>query len=215
MVLAKNLRYLRKSRGFSQEHIANKLNYKSFTTIQKWESGISEPSVEKLKLLADIYNVSMDLLLTEDIEIVTSNSATSFLRNSKASRSIPVLGNVPAGIPLEAIENILDYEEISQDMSDRGEYFGLIVHGDSMEPKFSEGDVVIVRKQSVLESGEIGIIIVNGTDATIKKFVAHDEGGISLIPLNPKYAPKYYTDGEIDTVPIRVLGKVVELRAKF
>jgi repressor LexA len=197
------LKALRLYRGLSQEELATRIKT-SKQVISRYETGQRVPKITVVKQFADDLNVPISYFLEED-----HDSA------HKKTRFVPVLGNVPAGIPLEAIENILDYEEISQDMSNRGEYFGLVVHGDSMEPKFSEGDVVIVRKQSVLESGEIGIIIVNGTDATIKKFVSHEEGGISLIPLNPKYAPKYYTNGEIDTVPIRVLGKVVELRAKF
>lgn len=197
------LKALRLYRGLSQEELATRIKT-SKQVISRYETGQRVPKITVVKQFADDLNVPISYFLEED-----HDSA------HKKTRFVPVLGNVPAGIPLEAIENILDYEEISQDMSNRGEYFGLVVHGDSMEPKFSEGDVVIVRKQSVLESGEIGIIIVNGTDATIKKFVSHEEGGISLIPLNPKYSPKYYTNGEIDTVPIRVLGKVVELRAKF
>ena len=72
-------------------------------------------------------------------------------------------------MPIEAIENIIDYEEIPEDLARRGEYFGLQVKGNSMEPRVLEGDVVIVRKQSCVESGEIGIIMVNGEDATMKK----------------------------------------------
>ena len=115
----------------------------------------------------------------------------------------------------KSIEEVIDYEEISEDVARCGDFFGLQVKGNSMEPKFSEGDVVIVRKQPDIESGQIGIIIVNGTDATVKRVVKHDEGGISLISLNPSYAPKYFTNNEIINMPVSIIGRVVELRAKF
>lgn len=70
---------------------------------------------------------------------------------------------------MEAVENILDYEEISEDMARQGDYFALQIKGDSMEPRIKEGDVVIVRKQPDVESGEVAIVLVNGDEATIKK----------------------------------------------
>ena len=83
-----------------------------------------------------------------------------------------------------------------------------------MEPKISEGDVVIVRKQPDVESGEIAIVLVNGDEATIKK-VQKFNGGINLIPSNSAYDVMTYTNEQIEKLPVRILGKVVELRAKF
>ena len=74
MTFSNNLRFLRKSYGYSQEFIAEKLGYKSFTTVQKWESGVSEPSVEKLKKLADLFHVTMDELLNEKLDGSDKNS---------------------------------------------------------------------------------------------------------------------------------------------
>ncbi|MGN1139511.1 MAG: LexA family protein, partial [Ruminococcus sp.] len=127
---------------------------------------------------------------------------------------IPVLGTVRAGYPSEAIENILDYEEISEEMARNGEYFALSVKGDSMEPRFTDGDVVIVRKQEDINNGDIAIIMVNGDEATIKK-VQKFEGGINLIPSNPVYDVITYSNKDIIEKPVVCLGKVVELRAKF
>ena len=118
------------------------------------------------------------------------------------------------GIPIDAVEEILDYEEISEEMARNGEHFALQIKGDSMEPKFSEGDVVIVRKQAIVEDNEIAIVLVNGNDATIKKIKRFD-GGITLIPTNPNYDVITYTNKQIEELPVTVLGKVVELRAKF
>lgn len=127
---------------------------------------------------------------------------------------IPVLGVVRAGLPVEAVENIIDYEEISEEMARQGDFFALQIKGDSMEPKISDGDVVIVRKQPDVESGEIAIVLVNGDEATIKK-VQKFTGGINLVPSNPAYDVKTFDNQKIESLPVKIIGKVVELRAKF
>ena len=127
---------------------------------------------------------------------------------------IPVYGAVAAGIPFDAITDIEDYEEISADMAKCGEYAALRIHGDSMEPRMTEGDVVIVRVQSTIENGETAIVIVNGGESTCKKIKKTPEG-ILLISTNPKYEPMFYSNKQIEELPVRIFGKVVELRAKF
>ena len=130
------------------------------------------------------------------------------------ARRIPVLGRVAAGVPLEAITDIDDWEEIPEKLAETDEYFALTIHGDSMEPKMNEGDVVIVRRQPDVESGDIAIVRVNGYDATCKKVVKQD-GGILLVGLNPSFTPIFYSKEDIESLPVQIDGKVVELRAKF
>ncbi|MCI7194333.1 LexA family protein [Acidaminococcus fermentans] len=128
---------------------------------------------------------------------------------------IPVLGRVVAGIPIEAITDIIDYEEIPAQMAKSGTYFALQVKGRSMEPTLHEGDVVIVRQQPEVENGEIAIVLVNGNDATVKE-VKEGPDGLTLIGHNVGvYSPHFYTREQIRDLPIRVIGKVVELRRKF
>lgn len=127
---------------------------------------------------------------------------------------IPVLGAVVAGVPLEAIQEILDYEEISSQLASQGEFFALKIKGNSMEPKMSEGDVVIVRKQEDVDNGDIAIVLVNGDEATVKKIKKFD-GGINLISFNNTYDVITFSNKQIEELPIRIIGKVVELRAKF
>lgn len=128
---------------------------------------------------------------------------------------IPVLGHVVAGIPIEAIQEILDYEEIDEALASTGDFFALRVVGVSMEPRIREGDVVIVRKQPDVDSGDTAIVLVNGDEATVKK-VKKLPDGIMLIANNPEvYEPKFYNRQQIEELPVVVLGKVVELRAKF
>lgn len=174
-------------------------------SISLYMSGKVTPKGDKLYKLAVALGVTPEWLSGFN---VPKNS------NKKQTRSIPVLGRVAAGYPMEAVENIIDYEEISEAMASTGEYFALQVKGDSMLPRFADGDVVIVRKQEDIESGDIAIMLVNGDEATIKK-VQKFEGGINLIPSNVAYDVLTYTKEEIISLPVVCLGKVVELRAKF
>lgn len=127
---------------------------------------------------------------------------------------IPVLGTVAAGIPISAVEDILDYEEIPQSWQNQGKFFALKIKGDSMEPRMENGDVVIVKQQSDANSGDTVIVLVNGDDATCKR-LEKTENGIMLVSTNPKYPPMFYSLEDIQTKPVVILGKVVELRQKY
>ncbi len=127
---------------------------------------------------------------------------------------IPVYGNIAAGIPIEAIEDIIDQEEIPADMANTGEYIALKVKGSSMEPRIMDGDVVIIKRQETIESGEIAAVLVNGNDVTLKQ-IKKEDNGLWLIPFNSAYQHIFYSKKECTELPIRILGKMVELRAKF
>lgn len=151
----------------------------------------------------------------EELEKAGGLTAENLLKKTPSKAvSVPVYGRVAAGIPLEMIEDIIDYEEIPQEMAKSGEFFGLKIHGDSMEPRIQDGDVVIVRRQDGAETGDIVIASVNGTDATCKRLKIYRDG-IELIANNPSYKPIFYSSEEVAGKPVRILGKVVELRGKF
>jgi len=154
--------------------------------------------------LAALFGVSTDYLLGND---------SSEQKKPKGIR-IPVLGEVAAGIPIEAVENIVDYEEIDEALAATGEFFGLQVKGDSMMPRICAGDVVIVRKQEDADTGDTAVVLVNGDSATVKR-IKKEPGGLWLIPNNPAYETKVYTPAEVERLPVRIIGKVVELRGKF
>ncbi len=127
---------------------------------------------------------------------------------------VPVLGKVQAGVPTSAVEDIIDYVDISSELHRSGEFFALKIRGRSMEPRFCEGDTVIVRQQSSVENGEIAIVLVNDEDATCKKFYRHSDG-ISLVSLNPEFEPMFFSSDALRDMKIEVIGKVCELRASF
>ena len=127
---------------------------------------------------------------------------------------IPVFNRAAAGIPIDAIEDIVDWEEIPEDMASTGEFFGLRIKVIPC-PRIAEGDVVIVRQQNFdAETGDIVIVRINGDTATCKRLVKY-ASGISLISLNPMYEPMNFTNEEIEDKPIEILGKVVENRQKY
>lgn len=196
----KRLFTLRKEKGLTQKDVAEELGI-SRQAYANYESGNREPDISTLRHLSEYFGVSIDVLL---------DNPTAAKRGVK----IPVFGNVAAGIPIDAITDIEDYEEITEELAASGEYVALKIKGDSMEPKMSEGDVVIVKVQPTIESGEIAIVLINGDNATCKK-VKKTEEGIMLISLNSAYEPMFYSNKQIEDLPIRIFGKVVELRAKF
>ncbi len=133
----------------------------------------------------------------------------------KKGVKIPVLGYVAAGIPIEAIENVLDYEEIDEILASKGDFFGLIIHGDSMYPEICDGDTVIVRKQETCDSGQIAIVLINGDDATCK-IVHRQFDGVLLEGINRDvYTPTFYSNAAIEKLPVKIIGIVAEVRRKY
>ena len=196
------LKTLRIQRKMTQSELAKKI-YISQPAYSKYEVGTASPNPETLSKIADALDVSVDYLLGSD----SQPARPGYIR-------VPVLGRVAAGIPIDAIEDVIDWEDISTAAAGDGEYFGLQIKGHSMEPKISDGDVVIVRRQPDVDSGDIAVVLVNGDDATVKK-VKKSPQGVTLIPSNPAYEPMYYSNKEIESLPVQILGRVVELRAKF
>lgn len=198
------IKALRNKKGIKQIELAAAVNV-SQAALSGYETGKYEADLETYKRIASYFGVSLGYLLGEDSP---DDKREDYIR-------IPVLGRVAAGIPIDAIEEIIDYEDISADMAANGaEYFGLQIKGDSMEPKISDGDIVIVRKQPDVESGEIAVVLVNGDDATVKR-VKKSAAGITLIANNPAYDPMFYSNEDIEKMPVAILGRVVELRAKI
>lgn len=211
MEIYERIKARREELGMTQEDLALKTGYRSRSTINKIEKGIRDINQSQVIVFAKALMTTPTELMgwTGDPTPVTLNP-----NFKQPGFRIPVLGKIAAGVPTEAIEDIVDWEEITQEEALTGNFFGLVIKGDSMEPKFSEGDVVIVRKQSDCETGQVAVIIVNGCDATVKRIKKRPEG-IMLIPTNPEYEPMFYSSAEMESLPVSILGRVVELRAKF
>ena len=193
------IKQLRKEADLTQSDLAM-IAQVGQNTISNWETGRTEPDLASLQKMASYFGVTIDYILGRVSTTV-----------NRAPIKIPVLGSVPAGIPLEAIEDIVDWEEISPTSGDK-EYFALRVQGDSMWPEYLPGDTVIVRRTPVCESGDVCVVYVNGYDATLKQVKHGEDGSLTLVPKNQSYPPRTYTAKEIESLPVSICGVVVELR---
>lgn len=197
------IKELRNERNIKQAELASIVKV-SQAALSGYETGKYEADIETYNRIADFFSVSLDYLLGK--ETVPSNAI-----------KIPVLGSVPAGVPLEAIEDIVDWEEIPQSMaSGKKEYFALEVKGDSMWPDYLPGDVVIVRRQPTCDSGDDCVVYINGYDATLKQVRLNAEDqSLTIVPRNQSYPPRTFTAEEIQSLPVTIAGVVVELRRKM
>ena len=207
MSMNEKIRYLRKLNGLTLEEVGSAVGVGK-STVRKWENGdIENMRRDKIASLAAALHTTPAYLMGWEEDESTATSSSNAVK-------IPVLGRVAAGLPITAVENILDYEEIPHSLAATGEFVALQIKGQSMEPRIYEGDIVIVRVQPTAETGDLAVVIVNGDEATVKKIKILPEG-ILLQPFNPAYQPFFYSKTDIENKPVRIFGKVVELRAKF
>lgn len=204
MTVGEKIKKYRLEHGFTLEDVAAAAKT-SRQNIHKYESGlITNIPPEKIEAIANLLRTTpADLMGWEEEP------------EKKRSVKIPVLGRVAAGIPIDAIETIDDWEEIDGDMARHGNYFALRIKGESMMPRICDGDVVIVRQQPTCENGDIVIVTINGDEATCKKIMLNPDGSVTLISFNPAYNPMFFSKKEVASLPLRILGRVVELRGKF
>lgn len=201
--LYKNIKARRVALDMTQTELAHILGYADKSMIAKIEKGLVDLPQSKIIAFAEALRVSPGDLMGLD-----------GVKSSPNGIKIPVLGHVAAGVPIEAVEEIIDTEEITEELARTGSFFGLKIHGDSMEPRMCEGDVVIVRQQNDADSGDVVIALINGDDATCKRLRKYRDG-IELISNNPSYEPMFFSNEDIEKKPVRIIGKVVELRGKF
>ena len=201
MSIGTRLRHLRKMSGNTQGELAKKI-YVTASSIGMYERDERTPSTEVLKKYSQLFDVSLDYILGNERPVEGQDYIT-----------INVYGSIPAGIPIEAIEDISDTEDLSLKEYDRNkEYLGLVVDGDSMYPKYLDGDTIIIEKTPDCESGSDAAVYVNGYDVTLKTLIKNDDGTITLRPINPNYSPKTYGP---DDDPVSILGVVKEIRRKI
>ena len=205
-----NLKKYLKEQRKSQKELAEYVEVTP-AIVSYYIKGTNTPRMDKIDKISKFFGIERSDLIghnTDLLELEKNNLTLS------QGIKIPVLGSVPAGIPITAVEDILDYEEIPQSWANQGEFFALKIKGDSMEPRMISGDVAIVKQQSDADSGDIVIALVNGNEATCKKLEKTDNG-IMLISTNTKYAPMFFSNEQISELPVVILGKVVELRQKY
>lgn len=204
MYFKENLRCLRHLNRESQDDLADMLGYKSFTTIQKWEDGTSMPSMKVIRKIADHYQVPLEVFCTENLtEIMVPQ------------KKIPVVGTVKTGYGLLAYQNITGYEFVPECDTGAGTYFYLDVVGDSMKNvRILEGDRVYCRQQSTLENGDIGVILLENEEVTLKR-VYFRKNKMILKPENDDMEPIEFTDEEVQSKGIQILGKLIHNKIHY
>jgi repressor LexA len=208
------IKELRKAKKLTQERLGEILGYDQ-TTVSYWEKN-SIADIKTAYEVAKFFNVTIDYLLGNEAFCVAEDEAkynvNRLVADGRGVR-INVYGKIPAGTPIEALDDVVDFEDLPVDMIAGGkEFIGIKVAGTSMWPKYIDGDTVIVQVQPDCESGQDCAVYVNGYDATLKKVVKQRDG-ILLQPLNLEYEAKFYPYAGKETVTI--LGVVVELRRKI
>lgn len=196
-MFSEELRNLRKEKNISQVELSRTLGM-SQSAIGMYESGKREPNFKTLELIANYFNVNIDRLL----------------EGEKKLTLIPLVNQENTDIPIFALQDIVGYEEISEQMAKQGEYFAIKIQDDSMSPRIIKNDIVIAKKQDFIENGDIAIILVSKNKTLIRKVIkSNDE--INLLSFNPSCEMITYTNEEIEKLNIQIIGKIVELRAKF
>lgn len=197
--MGKRIKELRLRKGVTLEELGNIIGVQK-SAILKYENGsVENMKRSAIKKLADYFGVKASYLMALDNDRTTIN----------------VYSQVHAGILTEMIEDIVDTEEIDENMlKGNKQYFGIKVKGDSMNPKYIEGDTIIVEKTNNCENGQDCIVAINGNEAFLKR-VFKNETGITLQALNPNYEPQVYSNKQIAEIPITIIGVVRELRRKI
>ena len=202
LIFIKNLKRYMDVFQMNQVDLATRMQVNK-SVISSWLSGTRYPRMNTVEKLATIFHIEKSDLIED--KSMKENSTRKGIR-------IPILGKVVAGIPVEAITDIEGWEEVPSKMAAGGEYFALRIKGSSMEPKLLDGDIVIVRKQNDVDNGDTAIVLVNGDEATEKQIKKTDTG-IMLVGLNVEvYQPHFYTNKEIEQLPVQIIGKVIESR---
>lgn len=206
--VGKRIAEARNDMGISKKELAERVKV-SAATITRYEKGqFTDPKIPVLDAIANALGVN-------PLWICLRSDEKHAAPSRKKGVKIPVLGTVAAGVPIEAIENIIDYEEIPESLARKGQFFGLVISGQSMEPTIQEGDVIICKWEQTCDTGDIAVVMVNGDEATVKE-IKRGFDGVTLIGHNVAvFPPKFYSNYEIETLPVRVIGVVYEVRRKF
>lgn len=214
---AKNLKYIRENKKISKNKLGELVGVNQ-TTIGRWESEEIKPSIDNVEEVAKALNVELPDLLIKDLQF---DNAEYVDVKSVDTIKIPVLGIIKAGVPIEAQENILEYIDIPLDWTKGNKkFYGLKISGDSMYPKYQTNDIVIFEQteDSSIANGKDCAIMVNGFDATFKKFNINNDG-VTLTPLNQDntdgFPTTFYNADQVLNLPVRIVGIAVEKRTKL
>lgn len=210
MTMGNYIKELRLEKEWTQDELGQKLNPPvNKSAVNKWEKGQVE-NIKKthIEQMSKFFGVRPSQLMCFNEPVIEGAFPI------EESVPIPILGKVAAGEPILAVENQIGTVNVDHSKTIGSELFGLRIKGDSMSPRIQEGDIVIVRKQSDADSGDIVIALVNGDEAVCKRLQKYADG-LSLISLNPQYEPMTFTKKDIKDKPVKIIGRVIENRQQY
>lgn len=202
------INYLRKKLGLTLEQVGSYVGV-SKATVLKWETGmIQNMRRDKIAKLAEILHTTPEYLINDEITDESISRAFNVVPIGKQGMR-PIYGSISAGFGeyVDSENEILGWEPVEQKYA-TDEYFYLRVKGDSMSPKIDDGDLLLIKKQDSVDSGDIGAFLVDGEEGYVKK-VKYDTDYITFISLNPVYEPITFTGSEVTRV--RVVGRVIKI----
>lgn len=209
--IGQRIKELRLGHNMTGYELGLKLNI-TRNAVSQWETNKRVPTSTMLTQIAKLFNVSTDYLLGREPIPNDTKSEINYAIPLTSGVRIPVLGSIVAGIPNTAVTEYDEWIEISQSLAMRGEYFALRIKGDSMEPTLFDSDIVVIRQQPDIEDGEIAAVSIAGNEATIKR-IYHRSDGIDIVGDNVRAFPRmFYSNHDIATLPIRIMGKAIEVR---
>ena len=193
------LKNLRKEFNYTQKDMGKLLNITA-SAYGFYEQGRNTPTIDILEKMASLFSVSVDYLLgKDDVRLKNEIKIDNVVK-------LPVLGSVRAGTGGWAIEEVIGHEYAFNLNSDTSDYYYLKVKGDSMEPRISEGDLALVKKQSDVESGDLAIVLINGDEGVIKKVIKRDDC-LELHSFNAYYPVRVFSGQALQDV--KIIGKVI------
>lgn len=209
--IGQRIKELRLAHNMTGYELGLKLNI-TRNAVSQWETNKRVPTSTMLTQIAKLFNVTTDYLLGRDPIPNDLKSEINYAIPLTGGVRIPVLGSIVAGIPNTAVTEYDEWIEISQSLAMRGDYFALRIKGDSMEPTLFDSDIVVIRQQPDIEDGEIAAVSIAGNEATIKR-IYHRSDGIDIVGDNVRAFPRmFYSNHDIATLPIRIMGKAIEVR---
>ena len=199
-IMARNINKYMKKNNMSRKDLSEKLKV-GYTTVTDWVNAVTYPRIDKIEMMSNLWGIEKSDLV-EDSSNINEN-------NILHTNHIPVVSKISAGEPIHAEENIESYIAIPNAKENT---FGLIVSGDSMDKEFKDGDIVIVEKDAVVENGQIGVVHINGYNATVKR-IKYNDDDIILIPEsnNNEHVPKIFNRND----HIHIVGRVVGVYKQY
>lgn len=195
-----NLKRLRKEKGMTQEELAKQLD-KDYSTIGKWENGTRSPIMLDVLKIAELFELDLNELVQ-----------TNIIYDEPKTNKIAIYGSIKAGLPLESQNDIVEYMDVPKKwLKGNKQLFGLKISGDSMMPKYQNGEIVIFERTDDIETykNKDCAVMINGTESTFKKVQLNDNG-IVLQPYNASYDIQFYSNEDIKKLPVSILGKAIK-----